>query len=57
MRSDGRFQSIGFHGYTGEASENWIEQRGSRGCIRMLQQDIGLLYDLVRPGVQVVITD
>lgn len=54
---DERFQSIGFHGYTGAPSDDWLEKAGSRGCIRMLQPDIDLLFDVARHGLRVVVTD
>lgn len=52
---DGTFASIGFHGYTGAPAEDWINQPGSRGCIRLLQPDIAKLYAYARRGVRVVI--
>ncbi len=54
-RPDGRFRSIGCHGWTGEDPEHWLDQASSLGCLRMRQQDIADLYDLIRPGTPVVI--
>lgn len=54
---DGRFRSIGFHGWTGSDPSQWLEREGSRGCIRMRQADIADLYALVVPGVAIAITD
>ncbi len=44
---------IGFHGYTGAPAANWIEQPASHGCVRMLQADIGILYDIALEGTPV----
>ncbi len=52
---DGRFRSIGCHGWTGDDPERWLGQGGSRGCLRLRQTDIGDLYDLLKPGVAVTI--
>ena len=52
---DGTFASIGFHGYTGAPAEDWIAQPGSRGCIRLLQPDIRVLYGYAKRGVRVII--
>jgi lipoprotein-anchoring transpeptidase ErfK/SrfK len=50
---DGRFRSIGCHGWTGDDPARWLGQEGSRGCIRMRQDDIADLAALVVPGVVV----
>jgi hypothetical protein len=50
---DRTFAGIGIHGYTGEAVANWISKPGSHGCVRMLQDDIKLMYDLVATGTKV----
>ena len=47
---------IGFHGFTGEAPKNWIEQPASHGCVRMLQPDIDRLFHLALEGTPVAIT-
>jgi len=52
---DGRFRSIGCHGWTGEDPAQWLGKGGSRGCLRLRQQDIADLYDLLVPGVAVEI--
>ncbi len=52
---DHRFRSIGCHGWTGSDPTEWLGKGGSRGCLRLRQQDIADLYDLLLPGVAVVI--
>lgn len=52
---DNRFRSIGCHGWTGSDPAEWLGKGGSRGCLRLRQQDIADLYDLLLPGVAVVI--
>lgn len=54
---DGRFQGIGIHGYTAEDPARWLGRPGSRGCIRLRQDDIAWLFPLVRTGVRVTIAD
>ena len=44
------FRSIGFHGWTAAPPEQWLEQAGSLGCLRLRQSDLADLYDLLRPG-------
>ena len=51
----GRFRSIGCHGWTGDDPEHWLDQASSHGCLRLRQQDIADLYDLILPGTPVVI--
>ncbi len=46
---------IGFHGYTGEAPEVWLEQPRSNGCVRMLQDDIDRIFHLALEGTSVQI--
>jgi hypothetical protein len=55
--ADGRFKGIGFHGYTGAPSGDWIGRGGSRGCVRMLKADIGQVFNLVITGLPVAIMD
>jgi LysM repeat protein len=55
--ADDRFRSIGLHGYTGAPSADWLEQPGSRGCVRLLQADIHALYAWLPLGATVLITD
>lgn len=52
---DHRFRSIGCHGWTGSDPAEWLGKGGSRGCLRLRQQDIADLYDLLLPGVAVEI--
>ncbi len=47
---------IGFHGFTGEPSKNWIEQGASHGCVRMLQPDIDRVFHVALEGTAVAIT-
>lgn len=54
---DGRFRGIGIHGYTAEDASRWLGRPGSRGCIRLRQEDIAWLFPLVRPGVRALIRD
>lgn len=51
--SDGRFRSIGCHGWTSSDPGQWLEREGSRGCIRLRQADIADLFALVVPGTAV----
>jgi lipoprotein-anchoring transpeptidase ErfK/SrfK len=46
---------IGFHGYTGAAPKNWIEQPASNGCVRLLQADVDRLFHVALEGTRVVI--
>lgn len=47
------FAGIGIHGYTGDAAANWISKPGSHGCVRMLQDDIALVFALAIKGTKV----
>jgi L,D-transpeptidase ErfK/SrfK len=49
--SDGK-NTIGFHG---TPSENTIGRAASHGCVRMKNQDIKALFDLVQMGTPVVV--
>jgi len=49
------FDGIGLHGYTGAPSDDWLRKAGSRGCLRMLQEDVDAVYDLVPEGTVVLI--
>jgi hypothetical protein len=46
---------IGFHGYTGEKPEEWLERQKSNGCVRMLQDDIDRVFHLALEGTSVQI--
>jgi lipoprotein-anchoring transpeptidase ErfK/SrfK len=46
---------IGFHGFTGAPPSEWLERNGSNGCIRLLQADIGRLFELALEGTPVVV--
>lgn len=48
---------IGLHGYTGKPAADWIEQQDSHGCVRLLQSDITLLYDIALEGTPVTLRD
>lgn len=52
-----RFASIGFHGYTGAPAGDWLEQGGSRGCLRLLQDDIAQLFALTTTGTPVLVME
>lgn len=54
---DNRFRGIGVHGYTAESPDKWLEKAGSRGCVRLVQADISLVFSLMRPGVMVSVRD
>lgn len=54
---DETFASIGFHGYTGAPVADWLERGGSRGCLRLRQQDIGDLFALVERGTVVRVVE
>lgn len=49
------FRGIGIHGYTAERPAAWLGKPGSHGCVRMVQDDVALVFSLVRPGVRVSI--
>ncbi|MHC5067295.1 MAG: L,D-transpeptidase family protein [Planctomycetota bacterium] len=53
--SDGRFRSIGLHGYTGAPAADWLEQGGSHGCLRLRQNDIAAVYALFSIGTPITI--
>jgi lipoprotein-anchoring transpeptidase ErfK/SrfK len=44
---------IGLHGYTGEASAEWLEKDRSNGCVRLLQGDIDRIFHLALEGTPV----
>jgi hypothetical protein len=46
---------IGFHGFTGEAPEQWLGKPKSNGCVRMLPQDIDRFFHLALEGTRVQI--
>jgi hypothetical protein len=46
---------IGFHGYTGEAPEDWLGKPRSNGCVRMLQGDIDRVFHFALEGTAVQI--
>ena len=46
---------IGFHGFTGDAPDEWLEKPRSNGCVRMLQPDIDRLFHLALEGTPVQI--
>jgi lipoprotein-anchoring transpeptidase ErfK/SrfK len=48
---------IGFHGYTGAAPADWLEQPASNGCVRLRQQDVERLFHLALEGTPVTILD
>ena len=46
---------IGLHGYTGAPTPDWIERGASNGCVRMLQGDVDVVFELALEGTRVVI--
>lgn len=48
-------EGIGIHGYTGSPAADWIEQGGSHGCVRMLQEDIARVFAVALEGTRVTI--
>lgn len=46
---------IGLHGYTGAPTKDWLEQKGSHGCVRLRQYDCERVYDLALEGTSVVL--
>ena len=49
---DGKKTSFGFHGTNDEAG---VGQRVSRGCIRLRNDDVRELYELLPVGAQVIV--
>jgi len=56
-RADQQFKGIGIHGFTGADPEVWLEKNGSHGCVRLIQEDIALVFALVRPGITVTVRE
>lgn len=56
-RPDNHFKGIGIHGFTGADPAEWLEKNGSHGCVRLVQDDIALVFALVRPGITVTIRE
>ena len=56
-RADKQFKGIGIHGFTGAEPAEWLEKNGSHGCVRLVQEDIALVFALVRPGITVTIRE
>jgi len=56
-RADQHFKGIGIHGFTGAAPQQWLEKNGSHGCVRLVQEDIALMFALVRPGITVTVRE
>jgi lipoprotein-anchoring transpeptidase ErfK/SrfK len=56
-RVDNHFKGIGIHGFTGAEPAEWLEKNGSHGCVRLIQDDIALVFALVRPGITVTIRE
>lgn len=46
---------IGLHGYTGAPTDDWLAKPGSRGCVRMRQEDCARVFHLALEGTRVVI--
>ncbi len=56
-RADQHFKGIGIHGFTGAEPAEWLEKNGSHGCVRLVQDDIALVFALVRPGITVTVRE
>lgn len=56
-RADQHFKGIGIHGFTGAEPAEWLEKNGSHGCVRLVQDDIALMFALVRPGITVTVRE
>lgn len=56
-RADKHFKGIGIHGFTGAEPAEWLEKNGSHGCVRLVQDDIALVFALVRPGITVTVRE
>lgn len=56
-RADNHFKGIGIHGFTGAEPAEWLEKNGSHGCVRLVQDDIALVFALVRPGITVTVRE
>jgi lipoprotein-anchoring transpeptidase ErfK/SrfK len=56
-RADKHFKGIGIHGFTGAEPAEWLEKNGSHGCVRLVQEDIALVFALVRPGITVSVRE
>ncbi len=54
---DASFRGIGIHGYTAEHPDAWLEKRSSHGCVRLAQEDIAAVFDLVLPGCKVAVRE
>jgi lipoprotein-anchoring transpeptidase ErfK/SrfK len=48
-------RGIGFHGYTGDHPEAWLEKPMSNGCVRMRQEDMDRVFHLALEGTPVTI--
>jgi LysM repeat protein len=46
---------IGLHGYTGAPTDDWLSQPGSRGCVRLRQEDCARVFELALVGTRVVL--
>ena len=53
--SDQRFKSIGIHGYTKEASAEWLGKAASHGCVRLVQSDVADVFAVALPGTPVTV--
>ncbi len=56
-RADQQFKGIGIHGFTGADPTEWLGRNGSHGCVRLIQEDIALVFALVRPGITVTVRE
>jgi lipoprotein-anchoring transpeptidase ErfK/SrfK len=55
--ADLRFKGIGIHGFTAQSPDEWLGKNGSHGCVRLVQEDIAMIFALVRPGNKVTVRE
>jgi hypothetical protein len=53
--ADGRFRSIGIHGWTAAAAATWMGRASSHGCVRLAGDDLALVFALAVRGTRVEI--
>ena len=54
---DLHFKGIGIHGFTAQSPDEWLGKNGSHGCVRLVQEDIAMIFALVRPGNKVTVQE
>ncbi len=48
---------IGLHGYTRDDPSQWLEKRGSNGCLRLTQRDVAQVFHLAIEGTPITIVE